>query len=197
MKNVKSEKRLGRVEALEINEAYQKVMRWFFSYPTMPISLSELAKETSISKKTTNEVVQRLIEEGFLQKEVIGRSWRITCDQNHIYNFSRKIAYNLMLIYESGIVDKIYDLIGSPRAIILFGSYRKGDDTEKSDIDIAIEVLDDKEIEIFKLGEFSKFGYRKNVPVNLYVFSRNKIDLNLFTNMANGIIIEGLLEVRP
>ena len=40
-------------------------------------------------------------------------------------------------------------------------------------------------------------GYRKNVPVNVHVFSRNKIDLNLFANIANGIILEGFLEVRP
>jgi predicted nucleotidyltransferase len=80
---------------------------------------------------------------------------------------------------------------------MLFGSYRRGDDTEKSDIDIAVEILEDKELQIFELGKIAEFGYRENVPVNLHVFSRKKIDLNLFSNIANGFVLEGFLEVRP
>ncbi|MBU0906795.1 MAG: nucleotidyltransferase domain-containing protein [Nanoarchaeota archaeon] len=190
-------KKLGKVELLELNEAYQKVMRWFFSYPLTPISLTELAKEAEISKKTANEIVEQLVNDEFLGREIIGKSWRLTCHQRHLYNITRKIPYNLSLIYESDLINMIYKLIGHPRAIVLFGSYRKGDDTEKSDIDLAVEVIDNEELRIIKLGEFSEFGYRKNVPVNLYIFSKNKIDLNLFTNIANGIVIEGMLEVRP
>ena len=55
----------------------------------------------------------------------------------------------------------------------------------------------DEEVKIFELGILPEFGHRKNVLVNLYIFSRNKIDLNLFSNIANGIVLEGFLEVRP
>ena len=126
----------------------------------------------------------------------MGKTWRITCNQNHYYNLTAKIPYNLWIIYESGIISKIHELVESPRSIILFGSYRKGDDTEGSDIDIAVEVLDNKEIEIHEIGKIN-IGYRKNIPVNLHIFSRNKIDLNLFASIANGIVLEGFLEVRP
>ena len=101
------------------------------------------------------------------------------------------------MVCESGILKEIHKLTPGARAVILFGSYRKGDDTEKSDIDIAVEVLDDKEVQMIELGIVPELGYRKNVPVNLYIFSRNKIDLNLFANIANGIVLEGFLEVRP
>lgn len=190
-------KKLKNVDIMELNEAYLKTMHWFFSFPNLPISLTDLAKETEVSKKTASQVVEILIQEKFLKKEVIGKSWRITCEPSHLYNLSRKVPYNLTLLYESGIISKIYEMVGNPRAIILFGSYRKGDDTEKSDIDIAVEILGNDELNIHKLGEFQKLGYRKNVPVNLHIFSRNKIDLNFFTNIANGIVLEGLLEVRP
>ena len=40
-------------------------------------------------------------------------------------------------------------------------------------------------------------GYRKNIKVNLHVFSRKHIDLNVFANIANGIVLNGFLEVRP
>ena len=101
------------------------------------------------------------------------------------------------MVYESGILQEIHRRIPNLKAVILFGSYRKGDDTEKSDIDIAVEVAGDQEIKIESLGILQTFGYRKDVQVNLHIFSRNKIDINLFSNIANGILLEGFLEVRP
>jgi len=192
--------KLPKIELIELNEAYVKIMQWFFSYPTIPISLSDLAKELSISKKTANRIVLQLIEEEFLVKEEIGKTWRISCNQQHIYNSTRKIGYNLSLVYqvlyEGGIINEITKKVGNPKAIVLFGSYRKGDDTDKSDIDLAIEIAGNEELKIVHLGNLPQLGYRKNVPVNLHVFSRNKVDLNLFSNIANGIVLAGFLEVR-
>ena len=102
-----------------------------------------------------------------------------------------------MMVYESGILEEVHKIIRNPRAIILFGSYRKGDDNQDSDIDLAAEIINDEEPRIIELPSIQQFGYRKNVKVNLYIFSRNKIDLNLFSNIANGIILEGFLEVIP
>lgn len=180
-----------------LNEAYNKVLLWFFSYPTKEMSLSDIAEILEMSKTTANKIVGKLEKEGFLKKEVIGKVWRVSCNQNHVYNFSRKIAYNLLMIYESGIIRAIHEIVPNPRAIILFGSYRKGDDNEKSDMDIAVEILGGEDIKIRNLGVIKNFAYRKKVPVNLHIFSRNKIDLNLFANIANGIVLEGFLEVRP
>lgn len=181
----------------DLNEAYNKVLLWFFSYPNKEMSLNYLSGELRISKTTANKVVTRLMKEDFLKKEVLGKVWRITCNENHKYNFSRKVAFNFIQIYESGIIKEIHQLVRNTHSIILFGSYRKGDDTEKSDIDIAVEVLGNDDIKIRQLGIIEEFGYRKNVAVNLHIFSRNKIDLNLFSNIANGIVLEGFLEVRP
>ncbi|MBR9678473.1 MAG: nucleotidyltransferase domain-containing protein [Nanoarchaeota archaeon] len=190
-------KKLKKVELRELNEAYNKVLTWFFSFPNIEMSLNNLSRELKISKTTTNRVITQLVEEGFLAIKVLGRTWRISCNKDHTYNYSRKVSYNLTLIYESEIIKCVYELIRNSKAIILFGSYRKGDDTEESDIDIAVEVLSNDKLKIFDLGVITQFGIRKNVPVNLHVFSRNKIDLNLFSNIANGIVLEGFLEVRP
>ena len=190
-------KKLGKKITYELNEAYQKTLNWFFSYPNKEIGLSDLAETVNISKKTANLVVTKLEKEGFLKKDVIGRIWRISCNQTHAYNYSRKIAYNLMMIYESGLIEEVHRAIGSPKSIILFGSYRKGDDTENSDIDIAVEIIGNDEPKIINLGVLEELGYRSNVPVNLYVFSRKKVDINLFSNIVNGIVLEGFLEAKP
>lgn len=181
---------------LKETEAFLKVVYFFFAFPTKEISLNDLVNEVEISKTTANKVVSKLEKEGFLKKQILGKTWRISCNQDHHYNITIKISYNLWMIYESGIISKIHELVESPRSITLFGSYRKGDDAEESDIDIAVEVLDDKEIEIHEIGKID-MGYRKNIPVNLHIFSRNKIDLNLFASIANGIVLEGFLEVKP
>lgn len=189
-------KKLKKTEVIELNEAYQKVLLWFFSFPNAEMSLNGISEQLKVSKTTANKIITMLVNESFLSKKVIGRVWRISCNQNHIYNYSKKISYNLNMIYESGLIEEIHKIVESPRAIVLFGSYRKGDDNENSDIDIAVEVLGDEEVKIKELGVFPKFGYRKNVMVNLHIFSRNKVDLNLFSNIANGIVLEGFLEAR-
>lgn len=190
-------KKFKKTEVMDLNEAYQKALVWFFSFPDREIGLSDLAEALNISKTTANRVITQLVDEHFLKLEIMGKLWRISCNKQHIYNFSRKIAYNLTLIYESGIISAIHEIIINPRAIILFGSYRKGDDIEKSDIDIAVEILGDDDIKIIELGVIPELGHRKDVKVNLHVFSRNKIGINLFSNIANGILLDGFLEVRP
>lgn len=188
--------KIKKTELIELNEAYQKVLIWFFSFPDLEIGLNDLSEELRISKTTAKKIVNQLIKEDFLKREILGRIWRISCNKDHIYNYSKKIAYNLTMVYESEIIEHIHKLIKNSKAIILFGSYRKGDDNDKSDIDIAVEVEDNKEQEILEIGIIPKFGHRKEVMVTLHKFSRNKVDLNLFSNIANGIVLEGFLEVR-
>ncbi len=187
---------LKGVEVEEIERAYEKALIWFYAFPRRTIGLTELAKCIRASKTATKQAVSSLIEQDFLLKEVAGKAWILSANQKHPYFKIKKIPYHLDKIYESGILRAIHQHFPQARAIVLFGSYRWGDDVEDSDIDIAIEVLDNRELKIVRLGILEQLGYRKNIPVNLHIFSRNKIDLNLFANIANGIVLEGFLEVR-
>ena len=190
-------KRIISNRIFEDTMAFWKTLFFFFAFPTKEVSLNDLVEEVEISKTTANRVINVLEKEGFLKKEVLGKIWRISCNYGHHYNLSLKVPYHLALIHTSeDIFNKVYSITPNPRAIILFGSYRKGDDNERSDIDIAVEVIGNKELEILEIGKIN-MGYRKDVPVKLHIFSRNKIDLNLFANIANGIILDGFLEVRP
>ena len=192
-------KKLNKTELIDLSEAYQKVLNWFFSFPNIETGLNDLSIDLKISKTTAKKIVNSLEHEGFLTKRIYGKTWRITCNQDHHYNFTKKVVFNLAMVfdaYNNGLKEQIFSLVGNVKSVILFGSYRKGDDTEKSDIDIAVEVADNEEVRIIELGVMPKFGFRENIAVNIYVFSRNKIDLNLFSNIANGIVLEGFLEVR-
>lgn len=181
----------------ELERAYEKCLVWFYAFPRRTIGLTELSKLIKSSKTSTKEAVGVLIKQEFLIKEIAGRAWILSVNQEYPFASLKKIPYNLDKIYESGVIESVHNVVPQARAIILFGSYRWGDDTEESDIDIAIEVLDDHEMEVIRLGVIEQLGYRKNVDVNLHIFSRNKIDLNVFSNIANGILLDGFLEVRP
>lgn len=189
--------KLENVNLPENNEQYNKVLQWFFSFPTKSIGLNELCKQVHISKANANRIITRLEKEGFLIKEIIGRAWRVKCKQEHIYNKTKKVAFNLSMIFNSGIIEKLNKKYPSAQAIILFGSYRKGDDIETSDIDLALNLMGNKELKLEELGVVERLGFRKNVPINLHLFSNQNISKNLFSNIANGIILEGFLEVKP
>ncbi len=187
---------LKNVKVGQLERTLDKCLVWFYAYPRTKIGLNDLAKSINSSKTATKQIVESLIQVQFIHRDIIGKAWLLSANQKHTYFITKKIPHNLGLVYESGILDTIYKLFPSPRAVILFGSYRWGTDVEESDIDIAVEIIDNKELHIIHLGTIGQLGYRKNVPVNLHVFSRNKINLNLFTNIANGIVLDGLLEVR-
>jgi predicted nucleotidyltransferase len=192
-------KKLEKMPLIDQNESYNRVMTFFFSFPDAEITLNELSSKLKISKTTAKKVVNKLIEEKFLERTIYGKTWIITCNSNSQYNYSKKVAFNLQMVFEAyinGLKEEILEHIKNPRAVILFGSYRKGDDNEKSDIDIAVEVLDEKNTGIIELGKITEFGFRKNVIVNIRAFSRKNIDNNLFANIANGIVLEGFLEVK-
>lgn len=193
-------KKLNKVNLIELNEPYQKVLYWFFSFPRKSFSLTGISKELKISKTTANLIINRLNKKNLIKIEQIGRSWMIYLNKDYSYLYSMKVGFNLMMIYKmlynSNLIEEINKIAPNYLNLILFGSYRKGDDEEGSDIDLAIES-GNEETKIVELGTIPSFGYRKNVRVNLHIFSRKKIDTNLFSNISNGIIIEGVLEVKP
>jgi predicted nucleotidyltransferase len=187
--------KLKTIDWLVLSEAYKRTLSFFFSFPSRTIGLNDLSQEIGVSKTTAREIVLQLEREKFLNKEEIGKTWRITANPSHPYLITRKAPQSLQMIYESGAVDLIRKKYPSAKAIILFGSFRNGSDNEQSDVDLAVEITSNSEPKIEKLGAIESFNYRKNVPVNLFVFSRNKIDLNIFNNIANGIVLDGFLEV--
>lgn len=178
-------------------DAYWRVQYLFFAFPDKVLSLSDIANLLDIHKTTANKCIKLLAEQKFLNIEVIGRVWRISCNNRHSFLITRKVPYHLQLIYETGIVEAIKQKVPSAKSITLFGSYRKGDDVAQSDIDIAVEVVDQTQEAIKQIGVVKKLGMRKDVPINIHIFTRKKISLNLFNNIANGIVLDGFLEVQP
>jgi hypothetical protein len=185
------------VELALLDIATQRILYWFFAYPETDFSLTDLCKETKTAKTTAKLVVEHLEKMGFLEKKVYGRLWRLSARHDHPYFATRKIPGNLQMVYESGIIEDVLRRYPQARAIVLFGSYRKGDDVPESDIDIAVELPGKEPLRIKELGSITNFGYRRDVRVNAHLFSRESVDINVFANIVNGIVLWGFLEVAP
>src|SRR3989344_9210248 len=102
-------------------------------------------------------------------------------------NFKR--VENLKMLYESGFIENLEEKFPAS-TIILFGSYAYGDDTIKSDLDIAIIGYKDKKI---NLDSFEKVLERE-IRINFYE-NFSKIHKHLKENLCNGIIFKGGVEL--
>lgn len=96
-----------------------------------------------------------------------------------------KRADNLKQIYESGLADFLENEFAGG-TIILFGSYSRGEDTIRSDVDIAIIGRKQKDTD---LGKFED-SLEREIVINFYE-SFKKINENLKNNILNGIVLSG------
>lgn len=176
--------------------AKNKILGILFKYPEKEFSLSDLAKEAGVSKANIGNILNEFQDAGLITIEKLSKIWRIRSNQTNLLFIGNKIIYNLGLVYRSGLIEFLVEHFKNPKAIVLFGSFRKGEDLSNSDIDIAIEsneIKDYKTTWLKELVEFEKIIGRR---MQIHIFNRNKIDENLFNNIANGILLWGFLEVK-
>lgn len=181
---------------LLIQTGIQKVMELFFKFPEKEFSLSDIAKETGVAKANLGDIINSLEEIGFLTIEKLSKIWRIKANGSNWHFLRNKIVYNLNFVYQSGLIEFLYEYYKHPKSIILFGSFRKGEDIFSSDIDISIEQDEFKEYRTIGLRELIEFEKQIGRKIQIHEFNRNIIDLNLFNNIANGIVLIGFLEVK-
>jgi len=173
-----------------------KIMNWFFSCPEKEVTLNELCKLSKVSKSNVSKTLNKLIVKGLVLKTPRANLWRLRANTSSVSFQRKKIAWNLNLVSETGIVELVRQKYPQTRVITLFGSYRKGDDISTSDIDIAVIAPNIKETEISTIAHIQKLGHRTNVSVNLHLCSYKTVDINLFSNIVNGIVLSGFLEAK-
>lgn len=165
-----------------------KVMEVFFKNPTKGFHIRELARITGLSATGIIKIVKKLKKEGLLisKKEKIVEEVKPTFNDKF---YLIKRLYNLYSLYESGLIFYLRKFYEEPKAIILFGSYSKGLDTEKSDIDICI-ITNKKDIP--DLTNSEKLLNRKINIINSEIDNMKKEFKN---SLTNGIVIEGYIEL--
>jgi|SRR3989344_2901275 len=163
-----------------------KILKVFLDSPTDSFRLRELSRISRISPLSVTIYLKEFVKESLIKKFVkrdIPFYQAIRDNENFILYKKLSIIYELN---KSGLIDKLWDL-SSPEAIILYGSYAKGESTENSDIDIFI-IGKEKSMD---LTEFEKKLGKK---IHL-MFEAKSISNELKNNLINGIILKGYWKV--
>lgn len=154
-----------------------------------PLNQREIALELDVSPTAVSKALKGL---GALVKvekspKMNLISIQLNRDEKHVIELKR--AENLKQVYESGLADCLEDQFPGS-TMILFGSYSTGEDTVKSDIDIASIGAKEK---IINLSKFEKLLGR-SIIINTYGDFK-KINRNLKQNIVNGITLHGTVEL--
>ena len=184
-------------QRLLVEGTVQRALEVLLRFPDKEFSLSDLAREAGVAKQHLGLIIDELRQEEIITIEKLSRIWRIRAN-THNWAYQRlKIVHNLRYAYFSGLVEFLDERFNLPRAIVLFGSFRMGQDNSASDIDIAIETAAPHEYELVGLKELAPFEKQIGRNIQLHLFHRDSITPEVFASIANGILLLGFLEARP
>jgi len=186
-----------KYQMLYLETARLRILDILFKFPEKEFSLSDLAKEAKVAKANIGKILKELHDINFIEITKLNKIWRIKANQKNWYFVRSKIIYNLNFVYQSSLVEFLNEYFKNPKAIILFGSFRKGEDISGSDIDIAVETEEVKGCKVIGLKELYELEKGIGRKIQIHLFNRKNINLNLFNNIANGIVLFGFLEVKP
>ncbi len=165
-----------------------RVMELFFKFPGRKFHLRELERITGLSMPGVRKIAKRLEDEELLlsKKENVVKNFFASRNEKFV---SLKRSYNLYSIYDSGLLGLLRERYEEPEAIVLFGSYSKGEDTAESDIDIAVVTRKGVHVD---LSKFEKVLERK---ISVYEISISKAEPEFINSIANGVVLHGYLKV--
>lgn len=165
-----------------------KLLKVFLDSPTESFRLRELSRISKISPPSVMNYLKEFEKEGLIRKyEKKEIPFYQAIRDNDKFALYKKIS----IIYEldeSGLLDFLWEKL-SPDAIILYGSYAKGESTEDSDIDLFI-IGKEKYAD---LGEFEK-KLGKGIHL-IFEEDLRKISKELKNNLVNGVVLKGYLKV--
>ncbi len=165
-----------------------KVLKVFLESPLEKFGLREISKMTKISPVSVMNYLKEFEKEELIKKETrknlpVYSGMR----DNSKFIFYKKLSI-LSELNNSGVVEYIWEKV-SPQAIVLYGSFARGESIENSDIDLFILG---KEIPI-KLENFEKI-LNKKIHL-LFSETLREVRKELKNNILNGIILSGYIKV--
>ena len=171
------------------NNIKQAIEEHFFINPTVKLRVREIERTLKLPLPSVIRYCKELEKEGILTTEKTGKVTFYTASRSENYFLEKKL-YNIKMVYHSGLIEYLKIELSNP-AIVLFGSYAKGEDTENSDIDIYIETHSKKQV---SLEKFKKLVHRE-IQVFQHKNLKEVSNPHLANNIINGITVNKYIEV--
>ena len=163
-----------------------KVFSEFARQPGKHHHVRELAREIKLAPTSVRLHLRELEINKLIKKEKAGIYQAYVANRNNEdFRFYKKIS-NLIQLKESRIIEELENKT-TPDAIILFGSFEKGEDLETSDIDIFLLAKEKKlNLKLYekKLKRTIQLHFSEDI---------NKLPIELQNNIANGTLLSGFV----
>ena len=169
-----------------------KVAELIFNSPNKIFHIRKLAEEAGLSTTATLAAVTELQKFKISSIEKTDVTTNIRADlESEAYRFYKKV-FNLYRLERYGIIDILKDRF-SAHALVLFGSFARGEDIEESDIDFLIITKNrTADVDEYLVG-WERFFKRK---INIHILPSLEDSSKEFKNaVANGIVLHGYLKV--
>ena len=114
-----------------------KVFEIFVDEPLKIHYVKEITRRINLAPTSVKKHLENLGKENILKRKMGDRFNGYISNRDHEKFIFYKQVFNKIKIKESGLIDYLINLI-HPKTIVLYGSYNKGEDIEKSDIDLII-----------------------------------------------------------
>lgn len=161
-----------------------RLLKIFLFSPTESFRLRQLSRLCGFSIPAVMNYLSEFEKTGLISKII---KEKIPFYKANLHNESFSFYQKLSILYEiqnSGLSFFLWEKL-APEAIILYGSFAKGEANEQSDLDIFI---------IGKEKSLDVSFYEKKIGKQIHLMfeeSANKISKGLKNNLINGIVIKG------
>jgi Nucleotidyltransferase domain. len=172
-------------------ENWIRILKLFFGGPHVAIHIREVARRTGMTPRGAKYILDALTKEGLLNVMPTGVVSNYSGNYQNEKFVALKRSLNLYSLYSCGLVSALEEFYHTPKCILLFGSYARGEDTDKSDVDLAIVTKSEDMPELEKYESF----INKRISISLVKNVREE-DSNFINSLANGIVLSGYLKVN-
>jgi predicted nucleotidyltransferase len=166
--------------------SYGKVLEIFFKNPTKIHFIRQISREINLAQTSVRNKIHELKKEGLVKDMKAEPFDGLVANRDNEKFIHYKHAYNF-----SSLFDLKQEIISSlhPRAILIFGSYSRGEDVEESDIDIIILSKIKKDLNL------KKFEKKLSRNINIMIIqSLNELDKDVKKNAINGWVVHGAID---
>ena len=174
---------------MRAHDIKKRIAEFFFANSTQRLRVRQIEREVKVPLPSAIRYAKELEKQGILKSTIVAKVKLYSAYRASKSFLLEKKMFNISILYSSGLLDYLTAEYGNPN-IIVFGSYAKGEDIEKSDIDLYVETA--KKVE--RLGTFEKKLGKK-----IQVFQYKNISFveskELANNILNGVILNGFIEV--
>ncbi|MEX2017236.1 MAG: nucleotidyltransferase domain-containing protein [Candidatus Pacearchaeota archaeon] len=165
-----------------------RVLKVFLDSPAEDFGLREISRLADLAPASVLNYLGEFEKEEIITKSrkkglPVYRAQR----ENEDFIFYKKISI-LYELHDSGLIEYLWQKL-APKALILYGSYAKGESSKESDIDIFV---------IGKERQINLEEHEKKIGAGIHlIFNEDikKISNELKNNLINGIVLKGYLKI--